>query len=74
MRLSDVEIGVKAVVVRVHGQGVLRKRLSEIGFVKEKIVEVVRSAPLGTPLVYKILGAEIAIRADTASMIEVIPI
>jgi ferrous iron transport protein B len=74
MRLSDVEIGAKVIIVRVHGQGALRKRLSEIGFVKEKIVEVVRSAPLGTPLVYKILGAEIAIRSDTASMIEVIQI
>ncbi len=74
MRLSDAEIGTKAVVVRVHGQGALRKRLSEIGFVKEKIVEVIRSAPLGTPFVYKILGTEIAIRTDAASMIEVIPI
>lgn len=74
MRLSDLKKGKKAVVIKVHGYGLLRKRLSEIGFIRGKIVQVVYFAPLGDPIVYRVLGSEIALRLDAASMIEVEPI
>lgn len=73
MRLSDLKRGGKAVVVKVHGYGLLRKRLSEIGFTRGKVVQVVRFAPLGTPVAYQVLNSEIALRLDAASMIEVEP-
>ena len=74
MRLSDLKKGKKAVVVKVHGYGLLRKRLSEIGFIRGKVIQVVRLAPLGDPVVYRVLSSEIALRLDAASMIEVEPI
>ena len=49
----------------------LRKRLSEMGFIKGKTVEAVRYAPLGSPVVYRILNSEIAITPDIASLIEI---
>ncbi len=73
MRLSDLKKGKKAVVVKVHGYGLLRKRLSEIGFIRSKVIQVVRLAPLGDPVVYRVLSSEIALRLDAASMIEVEP-
>ncbi len=73
MRLSDLKKGKKAVVVKVHGYGLLRKRLSEIGFIRGKVIQVVRLAPLGDPVVYRVLSSEIALRLDAASMIEVEP-
>jgi len=73
MRLSDLKKGEKAIIITVHGHGLLRKRLSEMGFANKHVVEVVRFAPLGDPAVYKILASEIALRLNVASMIEVIP-
>lgn len=73
MRLSDLKIGEKAIIIKVHGRGLLRKRLSEMGFTNKHVVEVVRFAPLGDPVVYKLLDSEIALRLNVASMIEIIP-
>ena len=71
MRLSELQRGDKAVIVKIIGNGLLRKRLAELGFVKGKVVEVIRFAPMGDPDVYRVLSSEWAIRLDAASMIEV---
>lgn len=42
-----------------------------MGFIKGKTVEAVRYAPLGSPVVYRILNSEIAITPDIASLIEI---
>ena len=42
-----------------------------MGFIKGKTVEAIRYAPLGSPIVYKILNSEIAITPDIASQIEI---
>lgn len=72
MKLSELKKGEKGVITQINGQGLLRKRLSEMGFIKGKTVEAVRYAPLGSPVVYKILNSEIAITPDIASQIEII--
>lgn len=72
MRLSDLKRGEKAIIIKVHGHGLLCKRLSEMGFANKNIVEVIRFAPLGDPAVYKVLDSEVALRLSVASMIEVI--
>lgn len=71
MRLSELQRGDKAVIVKIVSNGLLRKRLAELGFVKGKVVEVIRFAPMGDPAVYRVLSSEWAIRLDAASMIEV---
>ncbi len=72
MKLSELRKGEKGVITQINGQGLLRKHLSEMGFIKGKTVEAVRYAPLGSPVVYKILNSEIAITPDIASQIEII--
>lgn len=71
MRLSELREGECGVIVKNCGKGAVFKRLSEIGFIKGQTVKVIRFAPFGDPVVYRILGAEFAIRKETASFIEV---
>lgn len=72
MRLSELNTGDKGVVVKVLGHGGFRKRIVEMGFIKGKMVEVLLSAPLRDPVKYRIMGYEISLRREEASMIEII--
>ena len=72
MRLSDLKTGEKGVIVKVLGHGGFRKRIVEMGFIKGKTVEVLLNAPLKDPVKYKVMGYEISLRRQEASMIEVI--
>ena len=72
MKLSDLKTGEKGVIVKVLGHGGFRKRIVEMGFIKGTTVEVLLNAPLQDPVKYKILGYEVSLRHDEASMIEII--
>ena len=72
MRLSDLQTGDKAVVVKVLGYGAFRKRIIEMGFVREQTVLVELNAPLKDPIKYKIMDYEISLRRSEASLVEVI--
>lgn len=72
MRLSDLKTHEKGVIVKVMGHGGFRKRIVEMGFIKGKTVEVLLNAPLKDPIKYKVMGYEISLRRQEASMIEVI--
>ncbi len=71
MRLSELKTGDKAVVVKVLGHGGFRKRIVEMGFIRGKKVEVMLAAPLNDPVKYRIMGYEISLRREEASLIEV---
>lgn len=72
MRLSDLNMGEKGVIVKVYGNGGFRKRIVEMGFIVGNIVEVVMKAPLRDPIVYRIIGYKVSLRREEASMIEVL--
>ena len=72
MRLSELHTGDKGVIVKVLGHGGFRKRIVEMGFIKGKTVEVLLNAPLRDPIKYKVMGYEISLRRQEASMIEII--
>ena len=72
MRLSELNTGEKGVIIKVMGHGGFRRRIIEMGFVKGKTVEVILNAPLKDPIKYKIVGYEISLRRQEASMIEVV--
>ena len=74
VKLSDLQIGEKGVIVKVHGHGGFRKRIVEMGFIQGKEVEVVHAAPLMDPMEYKILGYHVSLRKSEASQIEVISV
>lgn len=72
MKLSDLKTGEKGVIIKVLGHGGVRRRIIEMGFIKGKTVEVLLNAPLKDPIKYKIMGYEISLRRQEASMIEVV--
>ncbi|MDR1021845.1 MAG: ferrous iron transport protein B [Prevotellaceae bacterium] len=72
MRLSNLANGEKGVICKVLGRGAFRKRITEMGFVKGKVVLVVKNAPLKDPIEYSIMGYAVSLRRSEASMIEVV--
>lgn len=72
MKLSELQTNESGIITRVQGIGAFRKRITEMGFVKGKRVKVIRNAPLKDPVEYNIMGYEVTLRRDEASMIEVI--
>ena len=72
MRLSELNTGERAVIVKVYGHGSFRKRIIEMGFVKGVKVKVVLNAPLKDPIEYEIIGYKVSLRREEASKIEVI--
>ena len=74
MKLSDIEIGGRAVIVKVAGHGGFRRRIVEMGFIKGKVVEVLNRAPLGDPIEYSVMGYNVSLRQSEAERIEVISV
>lgn len=72
--LSDLKPGQQAAVVKVAGNGPVRRRYLEMGFVKGEIVKVERVAPLGDPVQYQVKGYHLSLRRADASQILVQPI
>ena len=71
MTLFDLEQGEKGIITKVRGRGAFRKRITEMGFVKGKVVTVVKKAPLRDPVEYNIMGYEVSLRHSEAQMVEV---
>jgi ferrous iron transport protein B len=72
LHLSDIKTGEEAIITKVVGHGAFRKRITEMGFVKGKIVRVVKNAPLQDPVEYEIMDYLVSLRRSEAAMIEVI--
>lgn len=72
MKLSDLKKDDKGIITKVLGRGTFRKRIIEMGFVQGQEVEVVRSAPLGDPVYYKVMGYNVSLRKSDAELVEVV--
>ena len=69
--LRDVEIGETAVVVKLHGEGAVKRRIMDMGITKRTHVYVRKVAPLGDPIEVTVRNYELSIRKADAEMIEV---
>ena len=69
--LYDLNEGDAGIILKIKGRGQFRQRLSEMGFVVGKNVEVIKKAPLRDPIEYKIMGYHISLRNSEAQLIEV---
>ncbi len=69
--LKNVKIGGTAKVVKVHGEGAIRRRIMDMGITKGVEVYVRKVAPLGDPLEIYVRGYELSLRKADAEMIEV---
>jgi Fe2+ transport system protein FeoA len=69
--LSELKEGQTATVVRVGGNGLLRRRILEMGIVKGAEVRVEKYAPLRDPLELVLKGCHISLRVEEAAQIVV---
>ena len=69
--LKDVKIGETATVVKLHGEGAVKRRIMDMGITKRTPVYVRKVAPLGDPIEVTVRNYELSIRKADAEMSEV---
>ena len=69
--LKDGKVGETAVVVRLHGEGAVKRRIMDMGLTRGTEVHVRKVAPLGDPMELTVRGYELSVRKADAEMIEV---
>lgn len=69
--LNDVHVGESAIVVKILGEGALRRRLLDMGITKGVKVLVRKLAPLGDPMQIHVRGYELSLRQSEAERIVV---
>ena len=69
--LRQVKIGEEVKVVKLHGEGAVKRRIMDMGITKGVPVRVRKVAPLGDPIEVTVRGYELSIRKADADMIEV---
>ena len=71
MTLDQLIPGQRARVTRIAGAGAIRRRLMDMGMIRGIEIEVLRTAPLGDPVEYRLLGYHLSLRKTEAQLIEV---
>ena len=69
--LRDVKVGERATIVRLHGEGALKRRIMDMGLTRGTEVFVQKVAPLGDPMELTVRGYELSVRKGDAELIEV---
>ena len=69
--LKDVKVGETAVVVRLHGEGAVKRRIMDMGLTRGTEVHVRKVAPLGDPVEITVRGYELSLRKADAELIDV---
>ena len=69
--LKDVRVEETAVILRLHGEGALKRRIMDMGLTRGTEVYVRKVAPLGDPLELTVRGYELSLRKGDAELIEV---
>ncbi len=69
--LRQVKIGDTATVVKLHGEGAVKRRIMDMGITKGVNIHVRKVAPLGDPIEVTVRGYELSLRKADAEMIEV---
>lgn len=69
--LREIKIGGTARVVKVHGEGAVRRRIMDMGITRGVDIKITKVAPLGDPLEVTVRGYELSLRKEDAARIEV---
>ncbi|MGN0171030.1 MAG: ferrous iron transport protein A [Lachnospiraceae bacterium] len=69
--LKAVKVGDTVKVVKLHGEGAVKRRIMDMGLTKGVEVHIRKVAPLGDPIEVTVRGYELSIRKADAEMIEV---
>jgi len=69
--LRDAKIGSTVTVVKIHGEGAVKRRIMDMGITKNTSVYIRKVAPLGDPVEVTVRGYELSLRKADAEMIEI---
>ena len=69
--LKEIKVGQAVTVVKLHGEGPVRRRIMDMGITKGVEIYVRKVAPLGDPLELNVRGYELSLRKADAEMIEI---
>ena len=69
--LKEAKIGQTVKVVKLHGEGAVKRRIMDMGLTKGTQVYVRKVAPLGDPIEVTVRGYELSLRKADAEMIEI---
>lgn len=69
--LKESKVGETVRVVKLHGEGAVKRRIMDMGLTKGVDVQIRKVAPLGDPIEVTVRGYELSIRKADAEMIEV---
>lgn len=70
--LRDAKIGDTVKILKIHGQGAVKRRIMDMGLTRNIDITVRKTAPLGDPIEITIRGYELSIRKADAEKIEVV--
>ena len=71
LTLKTIKCGETVTVVKLHGEGPIKRRIMDMGITKGASIDVRKVAPLGDPLEITVRGYELSLRKNDAEMIEV---
>ncbi|MBR5615991.1 MAG: ferrous iron transport protein A [Clostridia bacterium] len=69
--LKEIKVGQTVRVVKVHGEGAIRRRIMDMGITRGVEIYVRKMAPLGDPMEIFVRGYELSLRKADAEMVEV---
>ena len=70
--LREIKVGQATTVVKLHGEGAVRRRIMDMGITKGVEIFVRKVAPLGDPIEINVRGYELSLRKADAEMVEVL--
>lgn len=68
--LRDIPVGQTATVVKIHGEGSLKRRIMDMGITKGTRIYVRKVAPLGDPVEVTVRGYELSLRKEDTDILE----
>ena len=69
--LRDVPVGATSKVVKIHGEGALKRRIMDMGITKGSELYIRKVAPLGDPVEITVRGYELSVRKNDAQCVQV---
>ncbi len=69
--IKDAKTGDKVKVVKLHGEGAVKRRIMDMGITRNTEVYIRKFAPLGDPIEITVRGYELSLRKADAEMIEI---
>ena len=69
--LREIPVGGSAKVIRIHGEGAVKRRIMDMGITKGVTIQVRKVEPLGDPIEITVRGYELSLRKADAESIEV---